>query len=105
MSDAQFAPVAFAVERFKGAMLSKMKIRQHHGNREGWMGCIHVKLRQRIKGEYEELQEALDFKYDDNAAIMDELTDVANCCMMLWDRLNTEEEERLAKEELEKQNA
>lgn len=100
MPEKDFIHVTAAVVRFRYAMEAKMKIRQHHGNRAGWMECPEQRLELRIAEEYDEFIDSYDCGSPDE--IMDELTDVANCCMMLWDRINTTEQEKREKEHDEK---
>jgi len=82
-----------AVMRFAEAM---ERVLQKNDYKGGWDECKLSYLIDRIKGEYGEAREKWDMvkSREDYGGVAEELIDVANFCMMFWDTIHKERDEK-----------
>jgi len=74
-------PTEQGLEQFAEAMKQKMSIkRKQYG--DSWLTCDIEFLRDRLAGEIKEYENAFTHREE-----MGELVDMANCCMMLYNRM------------------
>ncbi len=75
-----------SVKDFAEAMEAKLKTHDKDRGKHGWVGCdlyyLHARMREEL---YEYSRSVRDSS--DGGGDMDELLDVANFAMMLWDNL------------------
>lgn len=74
------------LNNFVQAMGEKISLRHNRYRPMGWQTMDLKRLLKLLKGEIEELEEALQTRVTKN--IQDEAIDVANYCMFIWHKQN-----------------
>lgn len=78
--------MSLSVMKFSIVMEEKLLANSH---KTGWRGLSKKWILNRIKQETKELEEAI--KIGNKSMIIDECSDVANFCMMIYDNLTSED--------------
>lgn len=76
-----------SVQAFAEAMEAKLRTHDEAKGTEGWKHDRFDALDSHLLEEWGELREAIDSQFSTDSWVSDELIDLANLAMMIWDNL------------------